>query len=210
MKLAVFGGTGRTGLEIVTQALVAGNHVTAVARDPALLQIFQSKDIRIVKGDSLSMSVADEATHGKDAVLSALGHVRGSPPNLLAMSIMNIMESMKKQNVTRLVVLTNVAARDPTDSPGLYNRVLLMLLTLFREQMAWDTANESRLISESTLDWTIVRANLLTNGPLTKKYRVGQFDRNAGTRVSRADVADFMISCAVENKYVRARPLISE
>jgi putative NADH-flavin reductase len=87
---------------------------------------------------------------------------------------------------------------------------LLVMLELFRGRMSRDTVEEAKIISNSGLDWTIVRANLLTNGPLTKKYRAGNFDQKAGTRVSRADVADFMISCCTDGKFVRARPLVSE
>ncbi len=56
---------------------------------------------------------------------------------------------MKKQNVKRLIVLTNVAARDPSDRPSFYNRVLLTLFTLIRGKIAKDSAEEARIISES-------------------------------------------------------------
>ena len=37
--VAVFGGTGKTGAEVVYQALKAGNKVIVLARDPAKMQI---------------------------------------------------------------------------------------------------------------------------------------------------------------------------
>jgi len=209
MKLTVFGATGKTGKEIVRQALALGHEVTVVARDPAKLGEAASK-VRVVQGDATDTQVAEQAVAGADAVLSVLGHVRGSPPDVLSKSVSNIVGAMKKENVRRLVVLTNVAARDSSDRPGLYNRLLLGLLTLFRGQMARDTAQEAKIISQSELNWTIVRANLLTDGLLTETYHVGEFDRKAGTRVSRANVAAFMIACATENKYIRAKPLISQ
>ncbi len=207
MKLTVFGATGRTGTKVVRQGIAAGHEITAVAREPAKLG--ESK-VRALRGDSTNAKTAEEAVAGADAVLSTLGHVRGSPPDLLSKSASNIVSAMSKQNVKRLVVLTNAVARDPTDRPGLYNRLLLTLLTTFRGQMSWDTAEEARIISQSALDWTIVRAVRLTDGPMTKKYHAGPFDQSAGTRISRADAASFMISCATESKYVRAKPLISE
>ncbi len=209
MKLAVFGATGQTGKEIVRQALDAGHEVTAVARDPSRLAETGPK-VRVVQGDSMDARVVEEAVTGADAVLSALGHGRNSPPDLLAKSASNIVEAMKKQNVRRIVALANVAARDPGDRLSLYNRFLRILLTLFRGPMARDTAREAEIISESGLDWTIVRANLLTDDPPTRKYRAGEFNGKTGTRVSRANVAAFMISCVVENKYIRAKPVISE
>ena len=35
MNLTIFGATGRTGIEVVKQALAAGNNVTAYVRSPA-------------------------------------------------------------------------------------------------------------------------------------------------------------------------------
>ena len=209
MKLTVFGATGQTGREIISQALAFGHEVTAMARDPTKLADFNSK-VRIVQGDSTNPVVVEEVVTGNDAVLSALGHVSGSPPDILTRSASNIIEAMKRQNVRRLIVLANAAARDPNDRPSFYNRFLQFLLTLSRRAMARDTAREAQIVSESGLDWTIVRANLLTNGPQTGRYYTGDFSGKARTRVSRADVAAFMITCVTENKFVRAKPVISE
>jgi len=58
---------------------------------------------------------------------------------------------------------------------------------------------KERILVESELDWTMVRPPQLTDKPYTGKYRVreGHLPR-FGFKVSRADVADFMIK-AVEN-----------
>jgi putative NADH-flavin reductase len=210
MKFAVFGATGRTGIQIIIQALEAGHEITVLVRDPAKLEVNLRSKLRIVRGSSIDAQPVGDAVSGCEAVLSALGHTGGSPSNLLSQSASTMIAAMKKENVTRLVVLSNVAARDPNDKPSFYNRFLLTMLTLFRGRMARDTAEEARIISQSRLEWTIVRANLLTAGPLTKKFRVGKFDPGTKTRISRADVADFMISCVVEGKYIREKPVISE
>jgi len=209
MKLTIFGATGQTGKEIVRQALELGLEVTAVVRDSSELANTSSK-LSIVQGDSTKPPDVEKAVAGCAAVLSALGQVKGSPPDLLTKSASNIVEAMKKNNVRRLVVLTNAAARDPKDHPSLFNRFLRFLLTLSRGTMARDTAREAEIVSESGLDWTIVRANLLTNTPRTGKYYAGEFSVKAKTRVSRADVAAFMIACVTDNKFVRAQPVISE
>jgi len=209
LKITVLGATGKTGLEIVRQGLAAGHEISVLARDPQRLGEYLTK-VRVVKGDSLDSDAIQNAILGSEAVLSALGQVRGSPPDLLSRSATSIVGAMKKQKINRLIVLANMGSRDPNDRPGLYNRLLLSLLTIFRGSMARDTANETRIISESGLNWTIARASLLTDGPLTKTYKVGSFDRSAGTRVSRGSVADFMISCAVNGNYIRAKPVISE
>jgi putative NADH-flavin reductase len=207
MKLAVFGATGQTGMEIIKQSLAGGHEVTAVARNPARLGEFQSK-VRVVQGDSTNPKTVDDAVAGADAILCALGHAKGSPSHVFSKSASNIITSMRAHGVKRLIVLANFAVKDPEDNPKLYHRFLRLLLNLGMSRIRRDTVDEAEIISESGLDWTIVRAVILTNGPHSK-YQIGMLDRGAGTIISRADVANFMIACAVESKYVRANPLIS-
>jgi hypothetical protein len=60
-----------------------------------------------------------------------------------------------------------------------------------------DAAAMERILEESQLDWTIVRSPQLTDRPYSGNYRVreGHLPR-LGFKVSRADVADFMVQAA--------------
>ena len=57
-----------------------------------------------------------------------------------------------------------------------------------------DLARMEDVLRESSVDWTIVRPPRLTDGPVTRHYRIA-FDQNVrrGLFVSRADVAHFML-----------------
>ncbi len=72
-RILIVGATGGTGRELVTQALEHGYQVTALARDPARLQIEHPR-LSIARGDVLDPATLDAALRGQDAVLSALGH----------------------------------------------------------------------------------------------------------------------------------------
>jgi uncharacterized protein YbjT (DUF2867 family) len=80
---------------------------------------------------------------------------------------------------------------------------LLLLFLIF-----WDKARQERLIAGSTVSWVIVRPGALTNGARRARYRhgrrVGSFVRTV--RISRADVADFMLNQLTDNTYLRAAP----
>jgi putative NADH-flavin reductase len=71
-------------------------------------------------------------------------------------------------------------------------------------------SSEARIITDSGLDWTIVRAATLTNGPRTGKYRASKLDGSAGSKIARADVADFMLASATNGNYVHSMPVISQ
>ena len=60
------------------------------------------------------------------------------------------------------------------------------------------------------LDWIAVRPVLLTNGPRTGRYRVvSEGIPRGGYRISRADVADFMIRQLTSDEFVRKMPAIA-
>jgi uncharacterized protein YbjT (DUF2867 family) len=74
-----------------------------------------------------------------------------------------------------------------------------------------DKEVQERTIRDSTLDWVIVRPAALTNGPRTGRYRHGQ---NVGhwlftRKVSRSDVADFMLKQLTEKEYLHMSPGVS-
>ena len=66
MKLVVFGATGRTGSQVVEQALAAGHTVTAIARHPAAITI-QHERLEVIQGDVLEPSTLAVAIAGKAA-----------------------------------------------------------------------------------------------------------------------------------------------
>ena len=60
MKLFVIGATGRTGQEIVQQALDRGHKVTAFARSPESIAL-KNERLRILKGNATDESQLFEA-----------------------------------------------------------------------------------------------------------------------------------------------------
>lgn len=81
--------------------------------------------------------------------------------------------------------------------------------TLLRGLFADKKSAEEKLRA-SGLDWTIVYPVLLTNGPLTERYRVGERLKLHGMpRISRADVAHFILNEAQSGAFVRKIAVIS-
>lgn len=61
----------------------------------------------------------------------------------------------------------------------------------------------------SQTDWTVVRAPMLTNGPRRGRYRVGLVGKDSVPRISRENVAGFMLKEAQERRHVGTMPMIS-
>jgi len=67
-----------------------------------------------------------------------------------------------------------------------------LLKRLQRDVLA-DAEGHARVIQGSGLDWVIVRGPVLTEGGKKGEHRVGYVGKNSGFKISRADVADFML-----------------
>ena len=70
MKLTIFGASGRTGVHVVEQALVAGHDVVAVVRDPAKLTLRHER-LQIAQADLTDEAAVGSAVRGADAVLAS-------------------------------------------------------------------------------------------------------------------------------------------
>jgi putative NADH-flavin reductase len=75
---------------------------------------------------------------------------------------------------------------------------------LFFHDVVKDAAEMERMIVASSLKWTIVRPPRLTDGPRTGHYRIKDSHLpGGGFRVSRADVAHFMLGEVQANRHLR-------
>jgi hypothetical protein len=116
---------------------------------------------------------------------------------------------MEKLGVKRFVCESSLGIGDSKGQLGpLYNFVLIPLL--LRNIFA-DKEVQEKLIQESPLDWVIARPARLTNGPHTGKYRSGFAADGSSIRakISRADVADFMLQQLSSDDSLRKTPGIS-
>jgi len=197
MKLFVLGATGGIGREILRQALERGHAVTAFVRSPARLDAFKDR-VAIVTGNLLDADALAEVLRGHDAVLSAFGPMTLRPSTLRREFGRVLAAAMRRSEVRRCEV---VSAAFLFPDIGFFGNILKA--TLFRG-MAPDMAGMEVAICQSDLDWTIVRPPRLTNGLVTRAYRIVDGDLpRGGFFISRADVAHFLIGEAETPAHAR-------
>ncbi len=209
MKLAIFGSTGRTGLPLLQQALDADYEVNALVRTPAKMSI-QHPRLTLVQGDAMNPDDVEKTIQGTDAVISVLGPNKASPKNMQTVAIENIVTAMQKYGVKRLVTLTGAGVDAPQDQPKLMNHLIKFALKTMSGDVLKDAERYVEIIKQSPLDWVVVRGPMLNEGPHTGKYRVGWVGVNTGARISRADVADFMLKQITDNTYLHQLPMVSD
>ncbi|GAB0201944.1 flavin reductase (NADPH) [Grus japonensis] len=102
-SLVIFGGTGRTGLTTLAQALEEGYAVTVLVRDRARLPA-QHQPARVVLGDVRDPAAVDEAVKGQDAVIILLGTRDDlGPTTVMSEGTKNIVTAMKAHGVRKVV-----------------------------------------------------------------------------------------------------------
>jgi putative NADH-flavin reductase len=189
VRVLILGATGGTGICLVRGALARGHDVTAFARrqTPGL---DSTARFRTFIGNVLQTQSVEAAVRDHDAVIWAIGaRATESAKHLCSEGTKNVLWAMQIAGVPRFICESAFGVAG-SRVHGPYARIIRIML----RARVRDKELQERRIFASSLDWVIVRPTILTNGPATGRYRVGT-DLRVGLfpRVSRADVADFML-----------------
>lgn len=208
-RILIIGATGGTGRQLVTKALEQGYKVTALVRNPAKLKI-EHPQLTVFQGDVLDKDSIDQAMLGQEAVVSALGHKRFLyPTRVLSEGTRNILQAMETHGVSKLVCETSLGIGDSAGRMGLLYTFFIIPVVL--PWYFWDKTRQERIIATSKAEWVIVRPGALNNGAERGNVHHGSNIGNFlwGARISRADVANFMLDQLVSDKYLRTAPGVS-
>jgi putative NADH-flavin reductase len=209
LKLAILGATGSVGRQIVSQALDAGHELTVLVRSAQPGQF--DERVAVVQGDATDPAAVDRTIAGSAAVLSALGHTKGSSHDLLARASSNVISAMRAHGIQRLVVLAPATLSDPEDRRGPFYRFVGFVMPVGMGVVTRDHDAQARLVKESGLDWTIVRGpGFFTDRPRTGRYQAGPITPGAGMGMSRADLAEFMLAAATQGKFIHGLPFVRQ
>lgn len=190
MKIAIFGATGGTGVELVKQALERGHSVTALVRNPAQLAD-KSDGLTVTTGDIHDLASVERSIQGQDAVICALGAGPFKKTMIRTEGTVNIIGVMKKNNVRRLFVVSLMGIGESWNNLSMFKKFLFPILMKSPRE---DHEAQEAAVKESGLDWTIIRPSFLVNTPRTGVYSVGENIPAKTSQIPRADVADLILN----------------
>ncbi len=208
MNVLIFGSTGSIGRQLVKQALEQGHTVTAFTRDPAKLDI-QHANLKLAQGDVMDSTAVEKTVQGQDAVICVLGSGGKRKGTIRSEGTRQIIRAMEKAGVRRFVCQTTLGVGDSLGNLDFFWKYI-MFGFLLREVFADHVLQES-YIKQSRLDWTIVRPGAFTDGSFTGQYRHGfpGIDKTTKLKISRADVADFILKQLADDSYLYKTPGVS-
>ena len=204
MKVAVLGGTGRTGRLVIGALLAAGHEIRALMRDPAAAP----HGVQPVVGDARDPKALRQLVDGCAVVVGALGPVakdkhlhRDVAPLLIA--------AMKDAGVGRYLGISGAGIDVPGDNKSRRDRIISTLIQRLGGDAAKDKTLEYEAWRDSGLDWTLVRPPRLQDGPPTGSVEVDATRSPKSTKITRADLADFIAGLVDTPRYSRQAPLVA-
>jgi putative NADH-flavin reductase len=215
-RILLYGATGRTGGLLLTYALQQGYAVTALVRSPEKLTL-RADHLTIIKGQPTNLADVRRAMQDCDVVISALAALNElevlsfkkiPAPHILETTMRHTIAAMGELGLKRIVTLSSIGASESRPLAPWYMR-LMIRLTNFKIVFA-DHAGQEALLRQSTLEWTIARPVALNNNAETGQLVVGYDATPSPFKMSRRQLAEFMVNCLDDKKFIHKAPLLSE
>lgn len=199
------GATSASGKVLVQKLLEQGHMVSAVVRSPEKMRS-EIENLRVVKGDVREKGSFREAIGKGDIVFSFLGP-KGGVKKIAAQGTQNIIDVMKEKQAEHLIVISVAGIPVKEDQRG--KSLIDGLLRLFLKDMFADREAQLNVLRKSGLQWTALRVPRLTDDPASGRTRAFFGRPSPSMKVSREDLADFMIAEAEKREWVGKAPIIA-
>lgn len=206
-RVLVLGASGGVGREIIALGLDRGLDLTAQTRRASKLQEIADR-VRVVETDPRDSVRITEIVSGQDAVIFSLGVDQTGQTTLFSDATRILIEAMQQTRVRRLVAITGVGAGETRGHGGfLYD---WFIFPLFTRKRYLDKDRQEALIEKSALDWTIVRPAPFNERPASTPFQVhtGVAKDVILRRVTRREVAGFVLDQLGSDQYLRQKPFI--
>jgi putative NADH-flavin reductase len=189
MKVLIIGATRGIGLQVLEQALAADHDVKVLARSPEKITVNYDR-LKVVQGDIIDSQTVSSAIEGRDAIINCIGIMpTRKPVSVFSAGIKNVLAAM---------------------GPDRGNLLISVVQPLWLKTIYEDKDREESLIRDSQINWIIVRPGFLTNRPMTGHYRVlTEISNVKAGKISRADVAHFILNQLDSSEYLGKTPLLS-
>ncbi|WP_145047611.1 NAD(P)-dependent oxidoreductase [Paenibacillus xylanexedens] len=212
MNIIVFGATGKTGREIVAGALKKGYQVTAFVRNPSKLNM-PHPNLHVHTGEITNLKDVDSVLKAQhyDVAYSAIGSkgmFKREP--LLIQAMHNMVKASEQNGVGKFVHISFAGVRSDASKLGLLYKLIVPNVM---RNLLHDHREKDAVIKQSSLNWVLVQPPILTVEPYSGKYVHEvqiQPDKSRKLKMSRANLADFMLKLANDSTYDRKEVFVTE
>jgi uncharacterized protein YbjT (DUF2867 family) len=199
VNVDIVGGHGQIAMRLERILVARGDSPRGIIRETK-----QAKDLEAIGAEPIVLDIENieigDAVAGADAVVFAAGAGPGSgPARKLTVDYggaENLIEAAVSHGIKRYLMVSTISANHP-------ERWSKEMRPYFEAK-----ADADKLLTESGLDYTIVRPGRLSDDPGTGKVRAG--DVESGGSVTRDDVAAVLAEClTADNTIGKAFDLVN-
>lgn len=208
IKIAVIGGTGKSGSYLVKHLLKRNYRIKLLVRNPSANKVPDER-IEIVQGDVEDGQSIQELLREADAVISTLG--LGNPPSeptIFRTSTLNVLRVMKEYGLKRYILTTGLNVDTPFDRKG---EETAQATEWMRSTYPVSTENkqeEYRILSRSELDWTMVRLPIIRLNDHPSAVLISLEDC-PGDHINAGNLVEFLIKQLSEREFIQKAPFIA-
>lgn len=210
MRIALFGASGGIGRHVRERARAAGHGLTMLSRDASSLEPLHPGE-RVVVGDIGDPDQVAETVAGADAVVSAVGPTSNTPDQvtLFERYARALVAAMEVHGVRRVVALSGAGVTAPGERKRLPDRIASAFVGRVVRHVVQAKQRELEILAGSGLEWVAPRPPRVVEGPPTGSYRAGDISIGPRSRITQADLAEFMLRQLVDDDHLRHAPFVS-
>jgi len=209
MNITIIGASAGIGLETVKRGLDRNHSITTLSRSG--IEIEEKKSLNVILGDATNKADLLSSIQNADAIIVTLGTSKNMNATTLFSDFAQLMVEIHKENKIDIpfIFVTGFGAGE---SKNYVPWLVKMFLKYFLKDVYADKTKMEEIITNSDLNWTVVRPGRLFDKELTEKYRIENklFKGINVGGINRADVADFLIKQAEEQTELKKYIAISE
>jgi putative NADH-flavin reductase len=209
MNITIIGASAGIGLETVKRALNRNHSITTLSRSE--IEIDGNKSLTKVLGDATNKADLLNSIQNADAIIITLGTGKNMKATTLFSDFAKLIIEIHKEKKIEVpfIFVTGFGAGE---SKNYVSWLVKMFLNYLLKDVYADKTDMEEIITNSDLNWTVVRPGRLLDKELTEKYRIENklFKGINIGGINRADVADFLIKQAEKQTELKKYVAISE
>lgn len=207
MKIIVFGATGTIGRLVVKQALKDNYEVIAFARNPQAIAIEHSH-LSKYEGDVYKPSDVSAAIQGCDVVCITLGS-KSLSSDVRSVGTQHIVNAMQQHHVKRLICQSTLGVGESRRNLNFFWKYLMFGLIL--RHVYKDHVLQEQIVKQTDLEWVIVHPAAFVDDAKSQNYKHGftANEKHLRLKISRSDVASFIVKQIASDTYLHQTPGLS-
>jgi len=208
IKIAVIGGTGKSGKFLIKQLASQNIAYKALVRNPEDFETYGSKP-EIIKGSVTDYQLVLMLLKDCDAVVSMLGMgIYPNPTNIFSASTKNIIRAMHELGIKKYIVTTGLSVNTPFDNKGVKSKTATEYMLTHYPETTLDKQEEYAILAKSDIDWTMIRLPMIQLTGEEIPIDISLEDC-PGDNISAASLALFVIEQLQEDTFIKKAPFIA-